>query len=86
MVYGCKFPTETCFCRDSCQWQARSVEVSENGACAVRNCRVTQSRIGVQLRGPVAMDSTEILETSLQDNKEIRTIPNTDCVDWLLLI
>ena len=47
---------------------------------------MTQSRIGVQLRGPVAMDSTEILETSLQDNKEIRTIPNTDCVDWLVLI
>lgn len=43
-------------------WQARSIEVSENGAGAVCNCRVTHSRIGLQLRGAVKVDSVRISE------------------------
>jgi len=40
--------------------QARSIEVSENGAGAVCNCRVMHSRIGLQLRGAVEVDSITI--------------------------
>lgn len=43
--------------------QARSIEVSENGAGAVCNCRVMHSRIGLQLRGAVEVDSITISDS-----------------------
>lgn len=43
--------------------QLRSLEVAEQGAAAVRKCRLGPGRVGATLRGAVALEQIEVKET-----------------------
>ncbi|CAK9008478.1 unnamed protein product [Durusdinium trenchii] len=43
--------------------EARSIEVSETGACALRGCHVKGARVGVSLRGPVTLEQIQVSDS-----------------------